>query len=262
MTDFLERYGQQLLISGHALSTGSLPARRVRVWHPRRPAALLLVGALIAAPVLAATRPWETTDRQIRKAVTSSERQLQKVRAGEAPAPSPPASVPAELAKVFPVLVRYPAAGSDSHIDQGLIADSTAPNVKLTRAVPSPPGAKEATWYLTPGADGLCLIDGEGGGGCGSLALQKVQGQFMIRAEKPPARNPDATVLEEIPLGLVSVLGIAPAGYATITVPNTDGTSRTVAVDDNGLYDFAIKPGDSFMTLDGPSMPPVRVRIP
>jgi hypothetical protein len=82
------------------------------------------------------------------------------------------------------------------------------------------------------------------------------------RSASQPHAAPAATVLEEIPLGLVSVLGIAPAGYATITVPNTDGTSRTVAVDDNGLYDFAIKPGDSFMTLDGPSMPPVRVRVP
>ena len=60
MTSFLDSYGEQLSRAGSALASAhGVRHKSRRRWRLRRPAGLVIVGVLIAAPALAATQPWE-----------------------------------------------------------------------------------------------------------------------------------------------------------------------------------------------------------
>jgi hypothetical protein len=212
MTDFMDRYGAQLLQYGRALAATPNVPRRRRRWRSRRTAAIALAVVAVGAPALAATQPWQPL--------------LGRPALHATPAGTSTTSPPSDQLALLGVLRRSQTAADRGPITVALLKhlgpEQAGVRVASIRLLSSAAGAHAVLVSIEHNANvagnepvernQLCLLF-EHGGTC-STTVSLVAGHFVAFAGS-------------------HVLGVVPDGVATVELHYPDQQSRAATVNDN-----------------------------
>jgi hypothetical protein len=248
MTDFLDRFGAQLLAAEQGLAPAHVRPRRR--WRTRRGAILALAGLALAVPALAETQPWQPI--------------LGRPALHDTPAGTSKSPVPTSDLGLLGVLRRPQNDADRGPIAQQLLAGvgSEYKGVRLAsvRLLTSADGhhallvpAEQHGISPKPGtyetANSLCLELGSGGF-CGG-AEQIRSGDFLGAAEGPAGGS------------LADMVGVVPDGVARVVLSFPNGKTLTSEVRENffsvtgvPLDDRTVNPPPGRSTTP---MPPVKV---
>lgn len=176
-----------------------------------------------------------------------------------------PDTVPATQVAAFPTL-REPADDAPPPAVRDLarsagIAASLAPNPDLSRAIAAPDDAEQA-WSLVPGAEGLCLLAGDGSV-CSSTS-DAARGLLVMFEVEPPQVHLDAdgtpTVEHASAAGRQVFRGVAPTGVTSITAIREGRPVGETDVAATGAYRLTVHGADR-LTLTREDGPPLTVDV-
>jgi hypothetical protein len=229
MSDFLDRFGGQLVVAGRALSTRPA-ARRARLRRlSRRTAALALAAVVVTGTALAATQPWAPS--------------LGRPELRDVPASTSASGVPADQVALLGVLARPQDSddrGARTHeLLRHLGVEASGVRTDSIRALTSPAGedavlvsverAGAVAGAGEPGqSDALCVLVADGGF-CGT-ADDLGAGHFLMLAGS-------------------HLYGLVPDGVSSVALDYQGGQSRSAAVRDN----FYVIPDAPVTTRNVPS---------
>jgi hypothetical protein len=216
MTDFIDRFGDQLVLASQTLAptapTGSTaaPPRRP-AWRMRRSVAIAVVGAVVTGSALAATQPWQPI--------------LGRPSLNDTPGGTASSDVPGDQRALLGVL-RRPQADSDrgpeaQRLLRNLGPEESGVRTASVRLLSSPAGARAALVSVeragaaggeAPRSDALCLLF-DAGGSCGTLANLRAGQLFAIAGDR--------------------IYGIVPDGVASVTLAYPNGERLKTDVEDN-----------------------------
>jgi hypothetical protein len=213
MSDFLDRFGGQLVAASHALSAppAAEPSRRSRRF--RRGVGLGLVAAVVSGSALAATQPWEPT--------------LGRPALNDTPTSTSESGAPADQVALLGVLRRPQSSGDRGVRVQELLRhlgiEQSGVRTSSIRALSSATGqeavlvsverAGPVAGVAEPGqANALCVLI-ENGGFC-STAENLRSGRSLVVAGD-------------------HVYALVPDGVAKVVLEYADGQSRSADVRDN-----------------------------
>jgi hypothetical protein len=211
MSDFLDRFGGQLLAAGQTLSETPAPRRARRIRVTRRGGAILGIAAVVVAgSALAATQPWEPS--------------LGRPQLHDVPASVSASGVPSDQAALLGVLRRSQNATDRGPRTQQLLRhlgiEQTGVRTASIRALGSQavlisveragavPGASGEPGQSNP----LCVLI-DSGGFCGSAGSVR-SGHFMV-------------------LSGDQAYGLVPDGVSRVVFDYPGGQSRSADVQDN-----------------------------
>jgi hypothetical protein len=212
MTNFMDRYGAQLLRYGRGLGATSVIARPPRRWRSRRTGAIALVIIAVGAPALAATQPWQPL--------------LGRPELHAVPAGTSATSPPTDQLAVLGVLRRSQTAADRGPVTVALLRhlgiEQGGVRTSSIRLLTSAAGAHAVLVSIEHNAnvagnepiehDQLCLLF-EGGGSCGGLP-SLLAGKWLVL------------------LG-PHLLGLVPDGVAAVELQYADHQTRTTTARDN-----------------------------
>jgi hypothetical protein len=212
MTDFIDRFGAQLMVVNRTLAAGQPVARERRRWYRQRAAVVALAATLVTGSALAATQPWIPL--------------LGRPALHDVPGTAATSRVPDVQAEMLGVL-RRPQDASDRDRDverllQNLGTEQSGVRVRSIRKLGSSSGLEavlvsvERERALSPGeateANPLCLLI-EDGGLCGTT--DDLQTGHLLVLAGP------------------HVYGLVPDGVASVELSFPNGPTRRVTVKDN-----------------------------
>jgi hypothetical protein len=213
MSDFLDRFGEELVVAGQELS--ERPAARsfwlTRV--PRRAGAAGLAAVVITGTALAATQPWAPS--------------LGRPELSDVPASTSVSGVPADQVALLSVLARPQESADRGARTQELLrhlgVEASGVRTGSIRALTSPAGedavlvsverAGAVAGVAEPGqSNALCVLVADGGSCGGADDLRA--GHFMVIAG-------------------ARVYGLVPDGVSSVALDYPDGQARSAGVRDN-----------------------------
>ena len=246
MSDFLNRFGGQLLVAGQALGTRPTPRRARRLRLPRRTAAFGLAAVVVTGTALAATQPWAPS--------------LGRPELRDVPASTSASDVPDDQVALLGVLARPQDSADRGARTQALLrhlgVEASGVRTDSIRALTSPAGedavlvsverAGAVAGVGEPGqADALCVLVADGGF-CGKADDLRA-GHFMVLAGD-------------------HVYGLVPDGVSSVQLDYPGGQTRSAGVRHNfyAITDAPVAnrnvptPGGGSAPLTMPAPPAIR----
>jgi hypothetical protein len=216
MSDFLDRFGGQLLVAGEALSGRPAPRRARRLRLPRRPVALGLAAVAVATgSALAATQPWAPS--------------LGRPELRDVPSSTAASGVPADQVGELGVLRRPQDSADRGAHTQGLLrhlgVEASGVRTGSIRALKSPAGVGA----VLVSVEGVGAVAGAGAGEPGqadALCVLVVDGGFCGNAD-------DLRAGRFMVLAGDHVYGLVPDGVSSVALEYPDGETRSAGVRDN-----------------------------
>jgi hypothetical protein len=213
VTTLEDEYERRLVAAALRLHRESRLSGLWRVGGPRRVLIAALGIGVLAAPALAATRPWESTP-------------LARIASGVG-------SVDRRVTAAFGVF-RRPPAPDDALPTAGLAAVQDAQsqfqtNPSLARSVLDDVRGRA---YLVPDTGGVCLVT--------LLAHQGIGGTTCASAEAAARSGIVSIGLPASPGGDFELTAVLPNDPATLTVRTADGNSQVLSVGSAGAVDAAL----------------------